>query len=221
VGVAADARHRQRYSLDDVRANWPLGGLGPQRDVYFPYTQRSNPDVTVAVRLASGADHASEELTKAIASLDPDLPVADVRSLDERLAEQERAPGGIAVLMGAYAALALFLAALGVYGVVSQSVAGRIREIGVRLALGAERRDILGMVLREGAGMVAWGVAAGLVGAWWLARLMSSLLYGVSPRDPLTFAAAVPILALVALLACLPPARRAIRLDPIQTLRCD
>lgn len=220
VGVAADARHRQRYSLDDIAADWPLGGLGPQRDVYMPYAQRSNPDVTVAVRIQPGAP-VTEPLAAAIASLDPDLPLADVRLLDDRLAEQNRAPGGIALLMGAYALLALFLAALGIYGVLSQSVSGRTQEIGTRVALGARRRDILAMVVGEGLRLVGVGVAAGLVGAWWLTRLMSNLLYGVDAKDPVTFVAVVPVLLAVALVACLLPARRAVRLDPIQALRCE
>jgi putative ABC transport system permease protein len=220
VGVSSDARHRQRYSLGDIAADWPLGGLGPQRDVYLPYAQRANPDVTVAVRVRPGASMV-EPLAAAIATLDPDLPLADVRTLDDRLAEQNQAPGGIALLMAAYASLALFMAALGIYGVLSQSVSGRTQEIGTRVALGAQRRDILGMVVGEGLRLTTVGVAAGLGGAWWLTRLTSSLLYGVDAKDPLTFVAVVPVLGTVALAACLVPARRAVRLDPIQALRCE
>jgi putative ABC transport system permease protein len=221
VGVSADARHRQRYSLGDIAADWPLGGLGPQRDVYLPYTQRANPDVTVAVRVAGAPGPVAESVAAAIATLDPDLPVADVRTLDDRLAQQNQAPAGIAALAAGYALLALFMAALGIYGVLSQSVSGRTQEIGTRVALGARRRDILGMVMGEGLRLVGWGVAAGLLGAGWLTRLMSSLLYGVSAKDPLTFAAAVPVLVLVAVAACAFPARRAVAVDPIQALRCE
>jgi putative ABC transport system permease protein len=219
VGVSADARHRERYSLNDIAADWPLGGLGPQRDVYLPYTQRPNPDVTVAVRFRKGAARLTQSLASAIASMDGDLPLADVRTLEDRLADQNRAPAGITWLMGGYAATALFLAALGVYSVLSQSVQRRTREIGVRVALGAMRREILTMVVGEGFRLVGWGIAAGLVGSWWLTRLMSKLLYGVSATDPATFAIVVPVLAAAALVACLVPARRASRLDPIDSLR--
>jgi putative ABC transport system permease protein len=119
------------------------------------------------------------------------------------------------------ALLALFLAGLGVYGVLAQSIGGRTREIGTRVALGARPRDILRMVLGEGLGLVAVGIALGLATAVGLARLMTKLLYGVSPADPLTFAAVVPTLTGVALLACLVPARRAVGTDPIRALRCE
>jgi putative ABC transport system permease protein len=221
VGVAADARHRERYSLGDIAADWPLGGLGPQRDIYLPYTQLSNPDLTVAVRCRDGAESLGESLTETVASIDPDLPLADVRTLDDRLSDQNRAPAGITLLMGGYAATALFLAALGVYGVLSQSVQRRTQEIGVRVALGAKRREILSMVVGEGLSLVAWGIGTGLGAAWWLTRWMSKLLYGVSATDPATFAVVVPVLAAAALAACLIPARRALRLDPIESLRCD
>jgi putative ABC transport system permease protein len=221
VGVSADARHRERYSLGDIAADFPLGGLGPQRDAYLPYTQRPQADLTVAVRFEKGSGSLTESLAAAIASIDPDLPLADVRTLDDRLSTQNRAPGGITFLMGGYALTALFLAGLGVYGVLSQSVNRRTQEIGVRVALGALRREILSMVVGEGLGLVAWGVTLGLLAAWSLTRLMSKLLYGVSPNDPLTFAVVVPLLAAVALAACLIPARRALELDPIQTLRCE
>ena len=147
--------------------------------------------------------------------------MADLRTLDERLAEQSQAPAGLALLMGGYALLALFLAGLGVYGVLAQSVGGRTQEIGTRVALGARPRDILRMVLGEGLGLVAVGIALGLAAAAGLARLMTKLLYEVSPADPLTFAGVVPVLMGVALVACLVPARRAVGTDPIQALRCE
>jgi len=221
VGVASDARHRERYSLGDIAADWPLGGLGPQRDIYLPYTQRANPDLTVAVRFGDGADSLGESLAATVASIDPDLPLADVRTLDDRLAEQNRAPAGITWLMAGYATAALFLAALGVYGVLSQSVQRRTQEIGVRVALGAMRGEIVSMILGEGLWLVAWGIGSGLVAAWWLSGWMSKLLYGVSATDPVTFAIVIPVLSIAALAACTVPARRALRLNPIETLRCE
>jgi putative ABC transport system permease protein len=156
-----------------------------------------------------------------MAGLDADLPLDDVRMLDDRIAEQSQAPAALAGLIGAYALLALFLAGLGIYGIVSQSVSQRTQEIGIRVALGAQASDVFRMVLREGLGMIAIGVAAGLAGAWGLTRLMSSLLYGVSPNDAIAFASAVPLLVLAGLLACLIPARRAMRVDPMVALRYE
>ncbi len=173
------------------------------------------------MRFRNGAASLTESLASAVASIDGDLPLADVRELEDRLSDQNRAPAGITWLMGGYAMTARFLAALGVYGVLSQSVQRREREIGVRVALGAMRRQILGMIVGEGLWLVAWGTAAGLAGAWWLTRLMSRLLYGVSATDPLTFAVVVPVLAAAALAACFIPARRALSVDPIETLRCE
>ena len=219
VGVAADARHRQRYSLLDLQYGFPLGGLGPQRDVYLPYAQRPNPDVTVAVRAKGDTHAASESIASAIAALDHDLPMNDARLLDDRLSEQNKAPAALGLLLGTYAFLALFMAALGVYSVVSQSVSQRTKEIGIRVAFGAQAGDVLQMVIRESMQLIVIGIVAGLAGAWWLTRLMSRLLYGVSADDLATFGSVVPVLAIVALAACWIPARRATRVDPMVALR--
>ena len=124
-------------------------------------------------------------------------------------------------MLGSFAVLALLLAALGVYGVVSQAVAQRTREIGIRMALGAGQRDVLKLVVRHGMLLTLLGVTAGLAGDFALTRWMTTLLFGVSPTDPLTFAVIALLLALVALLACWIPARRATRIDPLVALRHD
>jgi ABC-type antimicrobial peptide transport system permease subunit len=151
--------------------------------------------------------------------IDPDLPVFDVRTqidqIDATLSQQRL----FATLTSAFGLLALVLAALGIYGVIAGSVASRITEIGVRMALGAERRDVLVMILREAATLAAIGVAAGLAVASGLVRYVASYLYELTPFDPLTAGAAVALIVAVALFSGWWPARVASRLDPMQALR--
>jgi ABC-type antimicrobial peptide transport system permease subunit len=123
------------------------------------------------------------------------------------------------ILLGIFAALALILSCVGIYGVISHVVGQRTHEIGVRMALGAQRRDVMRLVLGEGARMALMGVAAGVAAAWGLTRLMEDELFGVTAHDPLTFAAVAILLTLVALLACYLPARHAVRVDPMTALR--
>jgi ABC-type antimicrobial peptide transport system permease subunit len=125
------------------------------------------------------------------------------------------------VLLSAFGGLALVIAAIGVYGVISYSVAQRTQEIGVRVALGAQHRDVLGLVLWQGMRTTVLGLGIGLVGAFALTRLMTNLLFGVSATDPVTFAGIALLLSLVALAACLLPARRAMRVDPVTALKYD
>ena len=156
-----------------------------------------------------------------IAELDPSQPVTRVRTLEQVV---ERASGPqrlLAELLSAFAAAALLLAALGIYGVVSYAVGRREREIGVRMALGARAFDVLRMVLREGLQLSLVGVACGIVAALALARLLASFLYGVSATDPLTYALVAIALSLTAALASLLPALRATRVDPAISLRAE
>lgn len=219
VGVVADARHRQRYSLGDIAEGLAPGGLGPQKDVYLPYPQRANIDATFAVRLSGDPAGATDSIRAVLRRLDPDLPMSDVRMLQDRLAEDEGAAGSLAMVLGAYAAFSLFLAALGVYSVMSQWVGQRTQEIGIRVAMGASARDILTLVLGRGTVLILTGVAVGMVGSLWLSRLLEGLLYGVSRTDPLTLVSVPGILLAVGMAACYVPVRRALLVDPVTALR--
>jgi len=189
--------------------------------MYIPHTQ--NPSRALTAVLRSGSDPAalSGAVKKEIRQIDPDLPVYQVRTMtnfiDESLARRRFTMS----LLGIFAGIALLLAAIGIYGVMAYLVNQGMREIGIRLALGATQSGILGMVIRQGMTLALTGVGAGLIGAFALTRLLRSFLYGVQATDPLTFAAIALLLAAVALLASFIPARRASRIDPMISLRCE
>jgi ABC-type antimicrobial peptide transport system permease subunit len=141
--------------------------------------------------------------------------------MDDYMASAGATPKFLALLLSLFAGLALVLTAVGLYGLISYSVAQRTNEIGVRMALGAQTKDVLKLVVAQGGKMAAIGVAIGLISAFALTRLMKSLLFGVSATDPITFIAVALLLTIVALLACYVPARRAAKVDPIVALRCE
>jgi predicted permease len=173
----------------------------------------------LAVRAAGDPRAVVAALRDEVRALDPEAPVYDVRTMKQQVAAVTWRSRFGAVLLGLFAMLAVLLAALGIYGVFSYSVAARTRDIGVRIALGARRGAILRMFLREGALLCAIALAVGLPAAFALSRVFSSLLYRVTATDPLTFASATALLAAVALLACYLPARRATKVDPMEALR--
>jgi ABC-type antimicrobial peptide transport system permease subunit len=154
-----------------------------------------------------------------IAAIDADQPVAHVEMVEDLMNDARTQPKLLLTLVGAFAGTALLLAMVGIYGVLSYSVTQRQHEFGIRMAMGAERRDILRLVLRHGMALALAGIAAGLIAAWLLTRLLSGMLYGTGGHDPLTFAAAPMVFLVVALLASWLPARRATRVSPIETLR--
>jgi putative ABC transport system permease protein len=205
VGVVADVK-ADRIDGED----WPT--------MYIPYPQMPTSSMTVAVRTAGPATQASA-VVRAIHELDPEQPVADVRPMDSVLEESLAESRFNTVLLGVFAAVAFVLAAFGIYGVMAYEVSDRSHEMGIRMALGAQPRDVLRLILRQAAGLTAAGIVLGLGGAFALTRLMSSMLYGVKSSDALTFAAISLLLGLVAMAASYAPSRRAMILDPVATLR--
>jgi putative ABC transport system permease protein len=189
--------------------------------MYIPHTQ--NPSRVLTAVLRSGSDPAalSGAVKKEIRQIDPDLPVYQVRTMTNFIEESLARRRFTMALLGIFAGIALLLAAIGIYGVMAYLVNQGTREIGIRLALGATQSGILGMVMRQGMTLALTGVGAGLIGAFALTRLLRSFLYGVQATDPLTFAAIALLLAAVALLASFIPARRASRIDPMISLRCE
>ncbi len=208
VGVVRHVRHRT--PTEEVRDQ-----------VYFPSRQVvRNPSVYM---IKASVDPATlvGPLHEAIRALDPALPIYDVRPLDAYVNEARALRRFTAVLAALFGMAALTLACVGIYGVVAYSVTERHREFGVRLALGARRSQVLGLVMREGAALALAGVAIGLVGAAAAAWLLRSQLYGVPPWDPVSLTATLPILATAAIAACLVPALRAVQTDPAEALRGD
>jgi ABC-type antimicrobial peptide transport system permease subunit len=171
--------------------------------------------------MAGDPDAAASEVRQAITQVDATLPVSTVQSLRKQVESNFDEERIAAQLIGFFSGLALLLACVGLYGIVAQGVARRTNEIGVRMALGAQPRAILGMVFRDTSILVLAGLAVGLPAAFGATRLISSQLYGVGSADPLSFAAAIIILAAVSALAGFLPARRAARVDPIVALRYE
>ncbi|HXT86894.1 MAG TPA: ABC transporter permease, partial [Verrucomicrobiae bacterium] len=187
--------------------------------VYRPLTQDANGAESLFVRSAENAKTLTPELLQAFSKINSSLPAPDVYTMDEWLGQFLSQPRLRAILLGAFAALGLILCSIGIFGVLSQSVTQRRREIGIRMALGAQGSDTIGLVIREGMLLTLAGLIMGIVGALSLTRLISGLLYGVSAADPLTFAAVAGLLLLVALGASYLPARRAAHVDPMVALR--
>ncbi|MBZ5605789.1 MAG: ABC transporter permease [Acidobacteriia bacterium] len=227
VGVA-DTRYPVRTVIGVV-ANVKQSSLREEAapQMYVPYSQSEivgwPPMQTMQIALRTAADPAgmTASIRQAMRSVDPALPLAKVAALTTLVQQSLAQPRFAMLLLAAFSVLALVLASVGMYGAISYSVAQRTQEIGIRMALGAERATVFGMVLSQGARLTAAGIAIGLVGAEGTMRLLSGFLYGVRPADPLTFGAVSALLAAVALLACYLPARRAMRVDPIIALRSE
>jgi putative ABC transport system permease protein len=175
--------------------------------------------VTLLARTAGAPGAAAMALGAAVRETDARLVADVVLPLEQRLLTSLAQPRLYAVLLGAFASCALMIAAVGLYGVLSYSVSQRARELAVRAALGAGRGEIVRLVVRQGLSVTVWGIAAGMVAATWLTRVLSTQLYGVTTHDPLTFVLVPLLLLTVGTLACVIPARSAASLDPLRTLR--
>jgi putative ABC transport system permease protein len=208
--------------VGDVR---PGLGIDPQAEMYLPYRQADQvlPVFQLSVVLRTAAEPLLETaaLRSALAEIDSNQPLVKVRTMEENMASTAAQPRFRTWLIGIFAALALALAGIGVYGVMSYTVTQRTNEIGIRVTLGAQPGDVFRTVVGEGLRFALLGVGCGLVAALALTRVLKSFLFGVSAQDPLTFAGVALLLTLVGLAASFFPARRATRVDPIVALRYE
>jgi putative ABC transport system permease protein len=208
VGVAGDIKSGGLHSEDSSM-------------IYWPYPQFPSSFNRVVIRTSIDPVNVVAAVKEQVWSVDKEQPISDIKTMDQVLSTSLAQRRFNMALLGGFAAVALVLAAVGIYGVMSYSVTQRTREIGIRMALGAGRRDILELVMGRGLLLTLLGVTVGLAGAFFLTRVMESLLYGVSVHDPITFAVISLLLMGVALGACFVPARRATRVDPMVALRYE
>jgi putative ABC transport system permease protein len=208
VGVVGDVRY---------------AGLDHDSDpqVYLPYSGENASSASIVIRSDQDPRSLAAAIRAQFAAVDPALPIFDIKSMPQRVADSIESPRFNMTLLTIFASLALILATIGIFGVISYFVLQRTHEIGIRVALGATPSDILQLVLRQGAVMILVGLALGVAGSLALTRYLANLLYGVRPVDPLTIISAALLLTFVALAACYVPARRALRLDPMAALRYE
>jgi putative ABC transport system permease protein len=208
VGIVGDVR--------DVSLSRMPGAM-----MYVPFQQAPFWGGVVVTRTNLSLSAAAASIRRDVNAIDKDLPITDIASMSDAIGGTVAQPRFQTFLLAMFGSLALILAAVGIYGVISYSVAQRTHEIGIRMSLGAQRKDVLQLVLGEGVKLALAGTAIGLAAAFGLTRLIAKLLYGVSATDPFTFAAVAVVLMFVALVACYIPARRAMRVDPMVALRYE
>jgi predicted permease len=219
VGVVSDVR---AYDLEHNAPQWIDG------TAYVPYNplatlenKKVPSEMTIAIRATSDGSEIAGLLRESVATLSNEVPISEVQTMEAVLTGAVSTPAATTSLFVAFAALALLLGIIGIYGVLSYLVSQRTREIGLRVALGAQRRDVLVLVMKEGAKFSLAGIAIGLLSAVFVTRAMASQLYGVSPLDPLTYLAVALVMAAVVFLGCYVPTRRAMRVDPVIALRYE
>ena len=212
VGVVRDVKQGGMASKTGTELYF-LGEQGPAISGYAP------PSMNVVVRSALPAEALGQEIQQAVRAQDPSLPIVKLRSMDDVFADAASRPRFLAELLAIFAGLALALAAIGTYGILSYSVGQRTREIGIHMALGATQGSVLGMILGQGLRLTLIGLVTGLIASFGLTRLLQAQLFNVKPTDPLTLTAVAAFIAVVAFMACYVPARRATRVDPMITLR--
>jgi putative ABC transport system permease protein len=208
IGVVADSRHKD---LD--------GEIEPMS--YWPHPELAFGFMTLVIRTKGDAANIAASARNVIQTLDPEQPVSDVRTLESVLGKSIAKARFSTLLLTVFAGVALVLAAVGIYGVISYLVTQRLHEIGVRMALGAQTSDVLKLVLRNGIVLALVGVVIGLAGAFALTRVMTTLLFGVTPTDTITFVFVSLIFFVIAMIAALIPALRATRVDPLVALRYE
>ena len=208
VGIVGDVRNR---------------GLStePRAAYYVPHTQVPFSQMVAVTKTTGEPRSLIPAVTRVVNGMDQEVPLFGVKSMEEYLSASVAAPRFSTTLLSIFAGVALVLTIVGLYGVMSYSVAQRTNEFGIRLALGAQARDVLWMVVKHGSKLILIGLAIGLAAAYALTRWIASLLFGVKANDPLTFAAVAVLLAIVALIACYVPALRATKVDPMEALRCE
>jgi predicted permease len=208
IGIVGDVKHT---GLDaTVRAM-----------TYWPYPRNPYLTMTIAIRTAGDSSQLAQTVTGLVRDMDPALAVAGIKTMEDVVSSSVAQRRLTMLLLTIFAGAALLLAAVGIYGVIAYSVTQRTQEIGIRMALGAQRRDVLTMVVKQAVILAAVGIAAGGAGAFAATRLMEGLLFQVKPTDPLTFTAVSVVLAAVAVLASYIPGRRATRVDPVIALRAE
>lgn len=225
-------RQRSANATDTVNAGGEIVGIvgdiraNGNREkapsiIYLPYDQAPIQVFSLLVRSTASATLVVNGARAAVRDVDPELPVFDVKTMTQAFAESVSQPRFYAILLGSFAGIALMIAALGIYGVISYTVTLRTRELGIRIALGAQRERVLRLVVRQGMALTLAGVAIGLISAYALSRAIASLLYGVAAADPLTFSAVTLLFLTVAGVASYVPARRAAAVDPVIAMRAE
>jgi putative ABC transport system permease protein len=208
VGVASDIRQKSSTTV-------------PRPQIYYLYAQHPRPRMSLLVRAPGDPTSLFAAIRKQMAGMQPSIPLAATRTMDDMIAGERGPERLLTMLVAAFAGLAMLLAAVGIYGVISYSVAERRREIGIRIALGARPGDVAALIVREAGSVMGIGLVVGVALALSLVSVLRALLYGIGPRDPATIAGAVAFLGIVAVVAMLAPALKAARSDPMVAIRCD